>query len=109
VLVPVSASVPVPVLVRATVPLFAAAQQFLAGHNLRVPGHVSLVCTDNDPSFIWCDPAITHIRWHYQPIIRRVVQWANNVSKGRPDRVQTLFPAEFVTGGTIGQVDARNR
>ena len=34
------------------VPLFAAAQQFLAGRNLRVPEHVSLVSTDADASFI---------------------------------------------------------
>lgn len=86
------------------VPLFSAAQQFLAGRNLRVPEHVSLVSSDADASFLWSQPAITHINWHYQPIIRRVVQWANHVSKGRVDREQTLFPAQLVSGGTIGPV-----
>jgi DNA-binding LacI/PurR family transcriptional regulator len=84
------------------VPLFAAAQQFLAGCNLRVPEHVSLVATDNDASFLWCHPPVTHIHWSYTPVIRRVVEWANNVSRGRTDRQQTLFPAAFVPGGTIG-------
>ena len=85
-------------------PLFIAAQQFLAGHNLRVPEHVSLVCTDHDPAFEWCRPAISHIRWHAPPIIRCIVRWVTAVSKGRHHRKQTLFPAEFVRGGTIGPV-----
>ena len=87
-----------------TVPLFIAAQQFLAGRNLLVPKHVSLVSTDADPAFEWCHPAISHIRWDSQPVIRRIVRWATAVSHGRPDLKHALFPAEFVTGGTIGPV-----
>lgn len=87
------------------VPSFVAAQQFLAGRNLRVPGQVSLVSADFDPSFAWCKPAITHILWRYKPVVRRVVQWARAISKGQVDLVQTLFPAEFITGATIGPVE----
>lgn len=83
-------------------PLFAAAQQFLASHHFLVPEHVSMVCTDHDASFAWCKPPISHIRWAPEPIIRRVVRWASNVSHHRADLKQTLFPAEFVRGGTIG-------
>jgi DNA-binding LacI/PurR family transcriptional regulator/biotin operon repressor len=84
------------------VPLFAAAQQFLAGHGLHVPRDVSLVCTDYDPSFEWCRPTVAHIRWESRPVVRRIVRWAANVSRGKKDLRQTLTPAEFVEGGTIG-------
>lgn len=83
-------------------PLFAAVQQFLAARGLRVPQHVSLICTDADSTFTWCKPAITHIRWDTGPVLRRIVRWAANVSQGKADTRQTFSPAEFVEGGTIG-------
>jgi DNA-binding LacI/PurR family transcriptional regulator/biotin operon repressor len=83
-------------------PLFAATQQFLAGKGIRVPQQVSLVCTDPDPTFEWCLPTIAHIRWDSAPVVRRIVQWAANVSHGKRDVKQSLVPAEFVPGGTIG-------
>lgn len=83
-------------------PLFAAAQQFLAQRRLRVPEDVSMICTDDDPSFEWSKPAVSHIRWDSRPVVRRIVKWAENVSLGKRDLRQTLTPAEFVPGGTIG-------
>jgi DNA-binding LacI/PurR family transcriptional regulator/biotin operon repressor len=82
--------------------LFAAAQQFLAGKGLRVPGDVSLVCTDYDTSFEWCRPRISHIRWETRPVVMRILQWANHISRGRKDLRQVHTPVRFVTGGTIG-------
>ncbi len=87
--------------------LFAAAQQFLASQRLCVPEHVSLVCTDYDASFDWLQPAVSHIRWHIKPVVRRILRWADAVSKGRRDLKQTLIPAEFVRGGTIGPVSCQ--
>lgn len=84
------------------VPPLMAVQQFLATHRLLVPQHVSLVSTDYDTTFSLFQPDVAHINWHHEPIIRRIVQWANNVSKGRKDLVQTMLPAQFVPGGTIG-------
>jgi len=81
---------------------FVAALQFLGRRGLRVPEDVSLVCTDADPAFAWCEPSITHIRWEGRPVVQRAVRWAANVSHGRDDRRQTLTKAEFVEGGTIG-------
>lgn len=83
-------------------PLFAAAQQFLAQRRLRVPQDVSLICTDNDPSFEWSKPAIPQIHWDSRPVVRRIVKWAENVSLGKRDLRQTRTPAEFIAGGTIG-------
>ena len=83
-------------------PFFIAAQQFLAKKRLRVPEDVSLVCTDADPAFDWCQPSVAHIRWESRPVVRRILRWAFNLSRGAKDLRQTLTPAEFVPGGTIG-------
>lgn len=85
-------------------PFYVAAQQFLAGRGLRVPEDVSLVCTDDDATFAWCRPSVAHIRWDSRPVVRRVLRWAANISRGQVDVRQTLTPAEFVQGGTIGPV-----
>ena len=84
------------------VPLLIAVQQFLLHRGLRVPQDVSLVCTDGDPHFAWCKPSIAHIRWDSRPVVRRIMRWATNVSRGREDRRQTLTKAEFIPGGTVG-------
>lgn len=84
-------------------PLYSAAMQFLATRGIRVPGEVSLVCTDPDPSFAWSDPAVAHIHWDSQPLVRRIIRWAANVSRGKKDVRQTTVPAEFVEGGTVGE------
>jgi DNA-binding LacI/PurR family transcriptional regulator len=84
--------------------LFAAAQQHLAQLGILAPQHVSLVCTDPDPTFMWCQPTIAHVRYDLRPVLRRVVRWAANVSRGKQDLRQTFTKAEFVEGGTIGPV-----
>ena len=84
------------------VPFFFAAQQFLVNRGLRVPQDVSLVCNDASPDFDWLLPKVAHIRWESKPLVRRIVRWAGNMSRGKQDKRQTLTPAEFVTGGTIG-------
>jgi hypothetical protein len=86
-------------------PLLVAALQFLGRRGLRVPEDVSLLCTDADPAFAWCEPTIAHIRWDDRPVVQRVVRWAANVSHGRDDLRQTLTKAEFVEGGTVGPVN----
>jgi len=83
---------------------YVAALQFLSKRRLRVPDDVSLICTDADPTFEWCRPSVAHIRWESQTVVRRIVRWAENVSRGKVDVRQTLTPAQFVKGGTIGTV-----
>lgn len=82
--------------------LFTAAQQHLAQRGILAPQHVSLVCTVPDPTFVWCQPTITHIRFNLRPVFRRVVRWADQVAAGKDDRRQSLTLAELVPGGTIG-------
>jgi len=87
--------------------LFNAAVFFFASRGIRIPEDVSLICTDADPSFAWCEPSIAHIRWDYQPVVRRIVQWAGNIAQGKKDLRQTLTKAEFIEGGTIGRAPQR--
>ena len=84
--------------------LFVAAQQFLARKRWRVPEDVSLVCLDADTAFTWCRPSVAHVQWDCAPVLRRVVQWANHIAKGKKDLSQTLTKAKFIDGGTIGPV-----
>ena len=81
---------------------FVATMQFLLLHGLRVPADVSLISTDDDVALSHCDPAAACIRWDFRPVIRRIVNWASNVSRGKVDYTQTITPAEFLPGGTIG-------
>lgn len=84
--------------------LFHAARDHLARCGLVAPENVSLICDDPDPTFAWCHPTIAHIAWDHRPIVRRVVQWAKNVSRRRMDHRQSHTLAKFVEGGTVGPV-----
>jgi DNA-binding LacI/PurR family transcriptional regulator len=85
-------------------PIVIAGQQFLAERKLPVPEQVSIIATDRDPCFQWCQPPVAHIAWRVEPVIRRIVQWATALSHQRTDQRQVTFLAEFIPGGTIGPV-----
>jgi DNA-binding transcriptional regulator YhcF (GntR family) len=82
--------------------LYYATYHFLARRGLRVPQDVSLVCTDGDPGFVWCQPSVAHFHWDQRPVLRRIVRWTANVARGEDDRRQSLTKAEFVAGETVG-------
>lgn len=84
--------------------LFTTVRNHLARKGILTPEHISLICTDPDPVFEWDLPAVTHMTWDYRPMIRRVVRWANNISRGKDDRRKSVVEAKLVLGGTIGQV-----
>lgn len=88
-------------------PFFTAAMQFFMKRGILVPEAVSLVCSDYDPNFSWCEPPITHIHWDSRPIVRRIVGWASNISKGKADYQQSETKAQFIEGGTIGPATGR--
>ena len=82
--------------------MYTAVLQYLAEIGLRVPKDVSLICTDNDANFEWCEPSVSHIRWESRPVVRRIVRWANNISLGKKDTRQSAVLSDFVLGGTTG-------
>ena len=83
-------------------PLFVAVMQFCLARRIRVPDDLSLICTDADSAFAWCQPSVAHIAWDSHPVVRRVLQWAENISRGKDDVRQTFAAAKFMPGGTIG-------
>lgn len=84
--------------------LFVAVMQFCLARRIRVPEDLSLVCTDADPIFAWCRRSVAHIDWSRGPVMRRVFQWADGLSRGQGDVRQVSSVAKFVPGDTIGPV-----
>lgn len=83
---------------------FLAVQHHLARRGIFAPEKISLICTDAHSAFPWFSPSIAHIKWEADPLIRRIVRWAANVSKGRSDLRQTSTATKLVHGKTIGPV-----
>ena len=90
-------------------PMFIATMQYLAVRGLRVPQDVSMVCSDPSQAFAWCTPSIAHIRWDSKPLSLRILRWVANVARGRTDVRQTYYPADYVSGGTVGPATAKSR
>jgi len=84
--------------------LFAAARDHLASKGIIAPRHVSLICSDPDATFEWCEPAVSHFRWNLSNSVRHVVRWAENIAHGKDDRRKIYTKAEFVEAGTVGWV-----
>lgn len=84
--------------------IFGAVRIYLANHGILTPDHISLISTEHDPVFDWCKPKVAHMTWDSKPLIRRVLQWVNNISRGKEDRRKTFTKARLVIGGTIGPV-----
>jgi len=87
--------------------LFLAARSYLADSGIVAPRDVSLILIGQDPSFAWHKPEVSHLRFDFNGVVRRVVRWANNVAKGKDDRRRTGTKAVFVEGGTVGPVAVR--
>ena len=98
-----SATPPTALLIDET-PRVMATLAFLAERGLRVPEQVSLVAMQADSSLTWCHPVIAQLRWDTRPLVRRVVRWVVALDNGKPDLEQSVFPSEFVDGGSIGPV-----
>ena len=81
--------------------LFFAAQQHLLREGIVMPRDVSLVVLEGHPAFEWFLPQVSHLHIDTRSCVPRVVQWVENVAKGKEDRRETLLRAEFVEGGTI--------
>jgi DNA-binding LacI/PurR family transcriptional regulator len=81
---------------------FFAILQFCGELGLRVPQDISLICCELPPSFALATPVVSHLRWDYLPMVRRIVQWADNLALGKQDTRQTRIKVDFIEGGTIG-------
>jgi len=83
---------------------YIATYQHLASQGICTPRDVSLICTDDDPTFEWCRPSVSCILWESRPLVRRIVNWVGNIARGKDDRRQTFTKAKFVEMDSIGPV-----
>jgi DNA-binding LacI/PurR family transcriptional regulator len=86
--------------------LFFATIQYLSDKGLAAPRDLSLICMDDHPAFDWFEPEVSRLHTDTRRWVPRVVQWADNVAKGKKDRRETLIRAKFIEGRTIGPVPA---
>lgn len=86
--------------------LFHAVKEHLARRGVCIPEHVSLICSEPDPTFAWLNPSVAHMSHDRDLIDRRILRWAKNIARGRDDRRQTLTKAQFIEGGTVGRPPA---
>jgi DNA-binding LacI/PurR family transcriptional regulator len=83
---------------------YMIAQQHLARARILAPEHISLICSDPNPTFSWFLPKVAHINWDPIPIIRRTVRWVADVQNGKIDKKQFSIKSEFIEERTIGPV-----
>lgn len=88
---------------------YIATHQHLARRGILTPQDVSLICTDDDLSFEWCEPSVSCVSWDSHPWVNRIVRWVGNVAEGKDDRRQSFSQAEFVERGSIGPVPKGNQ
>lgn len=82
--------------------LLPAVLQFLNERKLTIPGDVSLICLDGDPSFKWMDPPLYRLETDLQTSVRHAVRWVNRVAKGKADCRKHNTKAKLIPGGTVG-------
>lgn len=82
---------------------FVAALLHLSQLNLVVPRNISLICSDAQTLFDWCQPNIAHIRWDEGAVVERVLRWTRQLARRRTVYNNVYHTrAEFVEGGTVG-------
>jgi DNA-binding LacI/PurR family transcriptional regulator len=88
--------------------LFHAALLYLAARGIRIPHEVSLISTDHDTNWSWCQPEPTCLRWQPERVVKHAVSWVKATSKGKVDKRQVLFDGECTNGGTIAPAPTQN-
>lgn len=78
--------------------LFLPIQNYFAQKNIRDRKIPALICTDYNPSFNWCEPAIPHIFWDHRSTTRRIVRWVDHVACGKTDIRQSFTRTTFIEG-----------
>lgn len=82
--------------------IYLAARTYLAEQGIVAPRDISLVTSEHHTMFEWYTKKPAHYRWSHQAAARRIVRWARNIARGKPDLKQTGIPGEFIEGDTIG-------
>ena len=94
---------------RNTMEVAPAVLGFIAVRGIRVPGNVSLICTDPHRNYEWCEPSIAHITWDISQVVRSVTHWATNVTRGKEDQRQIHIPTDPPHSPALGAVSGAAR
>jgi DNA-binding LacI/PurR family transcriptional regulator len=79
---------------------------FLAKAELRVPQDVSLVYLENDPSFVWHRPPISHVWNGKEQLAANVARWVNGLMWGNEaDRRFRPVPAKFIETESVRRLE----
>jgi DNA-binding LacI/PurR family transcriptional regulator len=81
---------------------FFATMQNLSSKGLTVPRDVSLIVMEDHPAFEMFDPEVSVISTPKHRWVPRIVQWIDNITKGKEDRGVTAILCKFKEGGMIG-------
>ena len=74
----------------------------LIQRGLKVPGDVSMFCSEPAATLGWSQAVISHINWSSKDMVRPTLRWIRNVSLGREDLSHSLIKVDYVEGDTIG-------
>ncbi len=85
--------------------LHHAIQNFLARKRGAAYRKVVCISTDYHPSFKWCTPRISYIRWDPLAVCNRAVEWVDHVTHGKTDISQRPVRAKFVEGEDLALAD----
>ncbi len=86
-----------------TDPIFVfPAYTHLLSNGITAPDKVSIISSDPQPQYPWCDPEIAHMNWNLKDIVNRILKWADATARGKEDKKQTFIEATLEPGGTIG-------
>ncbi len=95
---------PTALLISDTATMLIPVTQYLARRGFRVPEDVSILTDDFLQASAWCNPQFSHIRWNQRLVVARVIEWVENIAKGRDDRQQKVCEASLFEGGTLQPV-----
>jgi len=89
--------------------LFLAVFNHLRKRGIEAPRDVSLIAIGYEPYFDWIGPAITHIAYDPDAVVRRILTWVRSVEKGKPLTGSLSVKARLIEGATIGPVPTQGK
>lgn len=88
---------------------FFVTLQHLSGMGFAAPRDLSLVIMEDHPAFEWFDPEVSLISTSTHRWVPRVVEWVDNIAKGKEDYRKTMIHSKFIEGGMIGPAPKSSR
>lgn len=82
-------------------PQLIALQNFLARRRGLASRRMVCICMSYHPCFEWLRPAVPYLDVNFPAIVRRIVRWANKVSKGKIDNRRIPMKPKLIENGAL--------